>query len=164
MQFWYKFSIATWLAGPCVVAPCASHSTFSPALLSSQPGSAVPRNALDAGAKLARESLWIEAPLTRTQLQREWGPERLPSAWVAPCSWRGWARCGSVAVFVPWQTNHRLEMRDWRTETPTSKGQKRCRALLNAQPFPLRCPNTIFGKLVPCTRPWRYLPKLAIVW
>lgn len=37
MQFWSKFSIVTWLPGPCVVTPCASRRTLSPALLSSQP-------------------------------------------------------------------------------------------------------------------------------
>lgn len=37
MQFWSEFSIVTRLPGPCVVSPCASHRTLSPALLSSQP-------------------------------------------------------------------------------------------------------------------------------
>lgn len=163
MQFWSEFSIVTRLPGPCVVSPCASRRTLSPALLSSQPAPQSRETHCTREQNLPAQA--CELKLLYWGCSCNVNGARTVSLGVSSALFlAGWARRGSVAAFVPWQTTHRLAMWGRRSETPTSKGQKRCRALLNTRPFPLPRPNRIFGKLVPCTCPWRYLPKLAIVW
>lgn len=68
------------------------------------------------------------APFPRLQLRREWergGFPRISRALFC----EGRSSGGSAALFVPCQAKPDSNMRDWRSETPTSKGQRRRRAL-----------------------------------